>query len=78
MIEEFTQYYISGVEVLKRPWQEYARDGCSFQKWVQESEDVDYFLTFEHKEKIFSRHQNYVLEDLLFLSNKMSEQPIYI
>ncbi|KAL1775175.1 phosphatase 1 regulatory subunit 15B [Sigmodon hispidus] len=76
-LEEVTEYYISGDEDRKGPWEEYARDGCRFQKRIQETEDaIGYCLTFEHRERMFSRLQKHVSEDLLLLSNvKMSEEP---
>ncbi|EQB78154.1 protein phosphatase 1 regulatory subunit 15B [Camelus ferus] len=39
-LEEVTEYYISGDEDRKGPWEEFARDGCRFQKRIQETEDA--------------------------------------
>ncbi|XP_014638755.1 PREDICTED: protein phosphatase 1 regulatory subunit 15B [Ceratotherium simum simum] len=56
--EEVTEYYISGDEDRKGPWEEFARDGCRFQKRIQETEDaIGYCLTFEHRERMFNRLQ---------------------
>lgn len=57
-LEEVTEYYISGDEDRKGPWEEFARDGCRFQKRIQETEDaIGYCLTFEHRERMFQRLQ---------------------
>ncbi|XP_015995656.1 protein phosphatase 1 regulatory subunit 15B isoform X2 [Rousettus aegyptiacus] len=57
-LEEVTEYYISGDEDRKGPWEEFARDGCRFQKRIQETEDaIGYCLTFEHRERMFHRLQ---------------------
>ncbi|XP_047377252.1 protein phosphatase 1 regulatory subunit 15B [Sciurus carolinensis] len=57
-LEEVTEYYISGDEDRKGPWEELARDGCRFQKRIQETEDaIGYCLTFEHRERMFNRLQ---------------------
>ncbi|XP_057584774.1 protein phosphatase 1 regulatory subunit 15B [Hippopotamus amphibius kiboko] len=57
-LEEVTEYYISADEDRKGPWEEFARDGCRFQKRIQETEDaIGYCLTFEHREKMFNRLQ---------------------
>ncbi|XP_074077000.1 protein phosphatase 1 regulatory subunit 15B [Macrotis lagotis] len=57
-LEEVTEYYISSDEDRKGPWEELARDGCRFQKRIQETEDaIGYCLTFEHRQKIFNRLQ---------------------
>ncbi|XP_077013631.1 protein phosphatase 1 regulatory subunit 15B [Tamandua tetradactyla] len=57
-LEEVTEYYISGDEDRKGPWEEFARDGCRFQKRIQETEDaIGYCLTFEHRERMFNRFQ---------------------
>uniref|UniRef100_A0A671DME3 Protein phosphatase 1 regulatory subunit 15B n=1 Tax=Rhinolophus ferrumequinum TaxID=59479 RepID=A0A671DME3_RHIFE len=56
--EEVTEYYISGDEDCKGPWAEFARDGCRFQKPIQETEDaMGYCFTFEHTERMFHRLQ---------------------
>ncbi|XP_036058888.1 protein phosphatase 1 regulatory subunit 15B [Onychomys torridus] len=76
-LEEVTEYYISGDEDRKGPWEEFARDGCRFQKRIQETEDaIGYCLTFEHRERMFSRLQEHVSEDFLLFNNVMSEQPV--
>ncbi|KAH0520084.1 Protein phosphatase 1 regulatory subunit 15B [Microtus ochrogaster] len=70
-LEEVTEYYISDDEDRKGPWEEFARDGCRFQKRIQETEDaIGYCLTFEHRERMFSRLQ----EHSLFSNVKTSEQ----
>ncbi|XP_036128751.1 protein phosphatase 1 regulatory subunit 15B isoform X2 [Molossus molossus] len=57
-LEEVTEYYLSGDEDRKGPWEEFARDGCRFQKRIQETEDaIGYCLTFEHRERMFHRLQ---------------------
>lgn len=57
-LEEVTEYYISGDEDRRGPWEEFARDGCRFQKRIQETEDaIGYCLTFEHRERMFHRLQ---------------------
>lgn len=69
-LEEVTEYYISGDEDRKGPWEEFARDGCRFQKRIQETEvAIGYCLAFEHRERMFSRLQELVSEDLLLYSN---------
>lgn len=76
-LEEVTEYYISGDEDRKGPWEEFARDGCRFQKRIQETEvAIGYCLTFEHRERMFSRLQEHVSKDLLLYSSaKTSGQP---
>lgn len=67
-LEEVTEYYISGDEDRKGPWEEFARDGCRFQKRIQETEvAIGYCLTFEHRERMFSRLQEHISKDLLFV-----------
>uniref|UniRef100_A0A8C3WWP8 Protein phosphatase 1 regulatory subunit 15B n=1 Tax=Catagonus wagneri TaxID=51154 RepID=A0A8C3WWP8_9CETA len=57
-LEEVTEYYISSDEDRKGPWEEFARDGCRFQKRIQETEvAIGHCLTFEHRERIFNRLQ---------------------
>lgn len=75
-LEEVTEYYISGDEDRKGPWEEFARDGCRFQKRIQETEDaIGYCLTFEHRERMFNRLQAHTSEDtLLLIDVKTSEQ----
>ncbi|XP_026938509.1 protein phosphatase 1 regulatory subunit 15B [Sagmatias obliquidens] len=64
-LEEVTEYYISGDEDRKGPWEEFARDGCRFQKRIQETEDaIGYCLTFEHREKMFNRLQEMCFKGL--------------
>ncbi|CAK6439744.1 unnamed protein product [Pipistrellus nathusii] len=70
-LEEVTEYYISGDEDRKGPWEEFARDGCRFQKRIQETEDaIGYCLTFEHRERMFHRLQEtYASRDLMLSSH---------
>ncbi|NWX91911.1 PR15B phosphatase, partial [Nothoprocta pentlandii] len=57
-LEKVTEYYISSEEDRKGPWEELARDGCRFQKRIQETEDaIGYCLTPEHRQKVFNRLQ---------------------
>ncbi|XP_013378242.1 PREDICTED: protein phosphatase 1 regulatory subunit 15B [Chinchilla lanigera] len=57
-VEEVTEYYISGDEDRKGPWEEFARDACRFRKRIQETEDaIGYCLTFEYRERMFNRLQ---------------------
>ncbi|XP_062451006.1 protein phosphatase 1 regulatory subunit 15B [Rhea pennata] len=57
-LEKVTEYYISSEEDRKGPWEELARDGCRFQKRIQETEDaIGYCLTIEHRRKVFNRLQ---------------------
>ncbi|KAF6075529.1 protein phosphatase 1 regulatory subunit 15B [Phyllostomus discolor] len=64
-LEEVTEYYISGDEDRKGPWEEFARDGCRFQKRIQETEDaIGYCLTFEHRERMFHRLQKTCFKEL--------------
>nr|XP_009670556.1 PREDICTED: protein phosphatase 1 regulatory subunit 15B [Struthio camelus australis] len=57
-LEKVTEYYISSEEDRKGPWEELARDGCRFQKRIQETEDaIGYCLTTEHRQKVFNRLQ---------------------
>ncbi|XP_004610228.2 protein phosphatase 1 regulatory subunit 15B [Sorex araneus] len=66
-LDEVTEYYISGDEDRKGPWEEFARDGCRFQKRIQETElAIGYCLTFEHREKIFNRLQDTCFHGLVF------------
>ncbi|EDL39658.1 protein phosphatase 1, regulatory (inhibitor) subunit 15b, isoform CRA_b, partial [Mus musculus] len=68
-LEEVTEYYISGDEDRKGPWEEFARDGCRFQKRIQETEvAIGYCLAFEHREKMFNRLR-IESKDLLLYSN---------
>ncbi|KAL6079482.1 hypothetical protein STEG23_029376 [Scotinomys teguina] len=60
-LEEVTKYYISDDEDRKGPWEAFARDRCRFQKRIQETEDtIGYCLTFEHRERMFSRFQEHI------------------
>lgn len=64
-LEEVTEYYISGDEDRKGPWEEFARDGCRFQKRIQETEDaIGYCLTLEHRQRVFDRLQETYFERL--------------
>ncbi|NXG79071.1 PR15B phosphatase, partial [Baryphthengus martii] len=57
-LEKVTEYYISGEEDRKGPWEELARDGCRFQKRIQETEEaIGYCLTTEHRQRVFKRLQ---------------------
>ncbi|KAM8814665.1 LOW QUALITY PROTEIN: protein phosphatase 1 regulatory subunit 15B [Rhynchonycteris naso] len=69
-LEEVTEYYISGDEDRKGPWEEFARDGCRFQKRIQETEEaIGYCLTFEHRERMFHRLQETCFKGLDVLSH---------
>ncbi|XP_049626747.1 protein phosphatase 1 regulatory subunit 15B [Suncus etruscus] len=64
-LEEVTEYYISGDEDRKGPWEEFARDACRFQKRIQETEHaIGYCLTFEHRERMFNRLQETCFQGL--------------
>ncbi|KFP05187.1 Protein phosphatase 1 regulatory subunit 15B, partial [Calypte anna] len=67
-LEKVTEYYISGEEDRKGPWEELARDGCRFQKRIQETEEaIGYCFTTEHRQKVFNRLQEtYYKRDDLF------------
>ncbi|KFQ37354.1 Protein phosphatase 1 regulatory subunit 15B, partial [Mesitornis unicolor] len=57
-LEKVTEYYISSEEDRKGPWEELARDGCRFQKRIQETEDaIGYCFTAEHRQRVFNRLQ---------------------
>ncbi|NXK89832.1 PR15B phosphatase, partial [Formicarius rufipectus] len=57
-LEEVTEYYISSEEDRKGPWEEMARDGCRFQKRIQETEEaIGYCFTPEHRQRVFQRLQ---------------------
>ncbi|NXI84999.1 PR15B phosphatase, partial [Rhipidura dahli] len=57
-LEQVTEYYISSEEDRKGPWEEMARDGCRFQKRIQETEEaIGYCLTAEHRQRVFHRLQ---------------------
>ncbi|NWT61856.1 PR15B phosphatase, partial [Erythrocercus mccallii] len=56
--EKVTEYYISSEEDRKGPWEELARDGCRFQKRIQETEEaIGYCLSPEHRLRVFHRLQ---------------------
>ncbi|KAM4759736.1 protein phosphatase 1 regulatory subunit 15B isoform 2-T2 [Cyanocitta cristata] len=57
-LEKVTEYYISSEEDRKGPWEEMARDGCRFQKRIQETEEaIGYCLSTEHRQRVFHRLQ---------------------
>ncbi|PKU33250.1 protein phosphatase 1 regulatory subunit 15b [Limosa lapponica baueri] len=57
-LEKVTEYYISSEEDRKGPWEELARDGCRFQKRIQETEEaIGYCFTREHRQRVFNRLQ---------------------
>ncbi|XP_027551076.1 protein phosphatase 1 regulatory subunit 15B [Neopelma chrysocephalum] len=57
-LEKVTEYYISSEEDRKGPWEEMARDGCRFQKRIQETEEaIGYCFTPEHRQRVFHRLQ---------------------
>ncbi|NXE92548.1 PR15B phosphatase, partial [Menura novaehollandiae] len=57
-LEKVTEYYISSEEDRKGPWEEMARDGCRFQKRIQETEEaIGYCFTPEHRQRAFHRLQ---------------------
>ncbi|NXY10314.1 PR15B phosphatase, partial [Pteruthius melanotis] len=57
-LEKVTEYYISSEEDRKGPWEEMARDGCRFQKRIQETEEaIGYCLSTEHRLRVFRRLQ---------------------
>ncbi|NWU15741.1 PR15B phosphatase, partial [Cephalopterus ornatus] len=57
-LEKVTEYYISSEEDRKGPWEEMARDGCRFQKRIQETEEaIGYCFTTEHRQRVFHRLQ---------------------
>lgn len=56
--EEVTEYYISSEEDRRGPWEELARDGCRFQKRIQETEEaIGYCLSTEHRLRVLHRLQ---------------------
>ncbi|KAL6083173.1 hypothetical protein STEG23_018433 [Scotinomys teguina] len=74
-LEEVTEYYISGDEDRKGPWEAFARDGCRFQKRIRETEDaIGYCLTFEHRQRMLSRLQARVSEDFLFIVQQCQDE----
>ncbi|NXT94014.1 PR15B phosphatase, partial [Anhinga rufa] len=57
-LEKVTEYYISSEEDRKGPWEELARDGCRFQKRIQETEEaIGYCFTTEHRQRVLKRLQ---------------------
>ncbi|NXP49075.1 PR15B phosphatase, partial [Heliornis fulica] len=57
-LEKVTEYYVSSEEDRKGPWEELARDGCRFQKRIQETEEaIGYCFTTEHRQRVFDRLQ---------------------
>ncbi|NXH40363.1 PR15B phosphatase, partial [Dicaeum eximium] len=59
-LEKVTEYYISSEEDRKGPWEELARDGCRFQKRIQETEEaIGYCLSREHRLRVFHRLQEF-------------------
>ncbi|NWV55082.1 PR15B phosphatase, partial [Daphoenositta chrysoptera] len=57
-LEKVTEYYISSEEDRKGPWEEMARDGCRFQRRIQETEEaIGYCLSPEHRLRVFHRLQ---------------------
>ncbi|XP_052554262.1 protein phosphatase 1 regulatory subunit 15B [Tympanuchus pallidicinctus] len=57
-LEKVTEYYVSGEEDRKGPWEELARDGCRFQKRIQETEEaIGYCFTAEHRQRVLNRLQ---------------------
>ncbi|XP_071673736.1 protein phosphatase 1 regulatory subunit 15B isoform X2 [Patagioenas fasciata] len=55
-LEKVTEYYISSEEDRKGPWEELARDGCRFQRRIQETEEaIGYCFTAEHRQRVLSR-----------------------
>ncbi|XP_063212636.1 protein phosphatase 1 regulatory subunit 15B [Chroicocephalus ridibundus] len=63
-LEKVTEYYISSEEDRKGPWEELARDGCRFQKRIQETEEaIGYCFTTEHRQKVFHRLQETYLQE---------------
>lgn len=56
--EEVTEYYISSEEDRRGPWEELARDGCRFQRRIQETEEaIGFCLSPEHRLRVFHRLQ---------------------
>ncbi|NXK69979.1 PR15B phosphatase, partial [Sylvietta virens] len=59
-LEKVTEYYISSEEDRKGPWEEMARDGCRFQRRIQETEEaIGYCLSTEHRLRVFHRLQEF-------------------
>ncbi|NWY98661.1 PR15B phosphatase, partial [Loxia curvirostra] len=56
--EEVTEHYISSEEDRRGPWEELARDGCRFQRRIQETEEaIGFCLSPEHRLRVFQRLQ---------------------
>ncbi|XP_058675213.1 protein phosphatase 1 regulatory subunit 15B [Ammospiza caudacuta] len=56
--EEVTEYYISSEEDRRGPWEELARDGCRFQRRIQETEAaIGFCLSPEHRLRVLRRLQ---------------------
>ncbi|NWQ83176.1 PR15B phosphatase, partial [Columbina picui] len=57
-LEKVTEYFVSSEEDRKGPWEELARDGCRFQKRIQETEEaIGYCFTAEHRQRVLNRLQ---------------------
>ncbi|NXU54977.1 PR15B phosphatase, partial [Turnix velox] len=57
-LEKVTEYYISSEEDRKGPWEELARDGCRFQKRIQETEEaIRHCFSPEHRQRVYNRLQ---------------------
>ncbi|NXI08714.1 PR15B phosphatase, partial [Irena cyanogastra] len=57
-LEKVTEYVISSEEDRKGPWEEMARDGCRFQRRIQETEEaIGYCLSPEHRLRVLHRLQ---------------------
>lgn len=58
-LEKVTEYYISSEEDRKGPWEELARDGCRFQKRIQDTERaIGHVLSTEHRLRVLHRFQS--------------------
>ncbi|XP_064589259.1 protein phosphatase 1 regulatory subunit 15B [Zonotrichia leucophrys gambelii] len=56
--EEVTEYYISSEEDRRGPWEELARDGCRFQRRIQETEQaIAFCLSPQHRLRVLQRLQ---------------------
>ncbi|NXG02465.1 PR15B phosphatase, partial [Sakesphorus luctuosus] len=57
-LETVTEYYVSSEEDRRGPWEELARDGCRFQRRIQETEEaIGYCFSTEHRQRVFLRLQ---------------------
>ncbi|NWX15338.1 PR15B phosphatase, partial [Aegotheles bennettii] len=64
-LDKVTEYYVSSEEDRKGPWEELARDGCRFQKRIQETEEaIGYCFTTEHRQRVFNRLQETYYESI--------------